>query len=49
MYKRQELGLEWYAEHTQDAIAFPGKHPNIDRLLAWSKGADSYQARLIAA
>ena len=32
-----ELGLEWYAEHTQDAIAFPGKHPNIDRLLAWSR------------
>jgi len=44
-----ELGLEWYAEHTQDAIAFPGKHPNIDRLLAWSKGAESYQARLLAA
>lgn len=44
-----ELGLEWYAEHTQDAIAFPGKHPNIDRLLAWSKGTESYQARLIAA
>ena len=43
------LGLEWYAEHTQDAIAFPGKHPNIDRLLAWSKGAESYQARLLAA
>ncbi|KAI5931842.1 Solute carrier family 49 member A3 [Manis javanica] len=35
-----ELGLEWYAEHTQDAIAFPGKHPNIDRLLAWSKGRE---------
>ncbi|HWU33781.1 MAG TPA: DUF2322 family protein [Methylovorus sp.] len=26
-------GLELYAEHTQDAKAFPGKHPNIDRLL----------------
>ncbi|WP_280190870.1 DUF2322 family protein [Delftia sp. PS-11] len=43
------LGLEWYAEHTQDAVAFPGKHPNIDRLLNWSKGSDNYQARLIAA
>lgn len=27
-------GLALYAEHTADARAFPGKHPNIDRLLA---------------
>ena len=27
-------GLELYAEHTVDAQAHPGKHPNIDRLLA---------------
>ncbi|MES2257458.1 MAG: DUF2322 family protein [Pseudomonadota bacterium] len=27
-----EIGLKIYAEHTQDAIANPGKHPNIDRL-----------------
>jgi hypothetical protein len=27
-------GLELYAEHTADAQAHPGKHPNIDRLLA---------------
>jgi len=26
-------GLELYAEHTADARANPGKHPNIDRLL----------------
>ena len=26
-------GLELYAEHTVDARANPGKHPNIDRLL----------------
>ncbi len=25
-------GLELYAEHTADAEANPGKHPNIDRL-----------------
>ncbi|HTH95690.1 MAG TPA: DUF2322 family protein [Rhodocyclaceae bacterium] len=25
-------GLEIYAEHTEDARAHPGKHPNIDRL-----------------
>jgi hypothetical protein len=27
-------GLELYAEHTVDARAHPGKHPNIDRLAA---------------
>jgi hypothetical protein len=26
-------GLELYAEHTADARAIPGKHPNIDRLV----------------
>ncbi|MBS1190110.1 MAG: hypothetical protein H6R10_1902 [Rhodocyclaceae bacterium] len=26
-------GLELYAEHTDDARAHPGKHPNIDRLI----------------
>ncbi len=28
-------GLELYAEHTEDARTHPGKHANIDRLLAW--------------
>jgi hypothetical protein len=27
-------GVELYAEHADDARAHPGKHPNIDRLLA---------------
>ena len=27
-------GLELFGEHTEDARAHPGKHPNIDRLLA---------------
>ena len=27
-------GLEIYAEHTEDARQHPGKHPNIDRLIA---------------
>lgn len=27
-------GLALYGEHTEDARAHPGKHPNIDRLLA---------------
>lgn len=26
-------GLELYAEHTEDARAHPGKHPNVDRLI----------------
>jgi hypothetical protein len=26
-------GLELYAEHTEDARAHAGKHPNIDRLI----------------
>lgn len=28
-----EEGILLYAEHTEDARRFPGKHPNIDRLL----------------
>lgn len=43
------LGLEWYAEHTADAKAFPGKHPNIDRLLAWAEGSESFRVRTVAA
>jgi hypothetical protein len=27
-------GVELYAEHAEDARKHPGKHPNIDRLLA---------------
>jgi hypothetical protein len=27
-----EQGLLWFAEHTADARAKPGAHPNIDRL-----------------
>ena len=43
------LGLEWYAEHTADAHAHPGKHPNIDRLVQWAQGSASYEVRLQAA
>jgi hypothetical protein len=42
-------GLALYAEHTADARAFPGKHPNIDRLLAWAEGSESYRVALVAA
>lgn len=43
------LGLEWYAEHTEDARAHPGKHPNIDRLMAWAQGSERFGVRLVAA
>ncbi|MNL68949.1 hypothetical protein D3C87_1937510 [compost metagenome] len=43
------LGLEWYAEHVADARAFPGKHPNIDRLLAWAEGSESFGVRTASA
>ncbi len=43
------LGLEWYAEHTADAQAFPGKHPNIDRLQSWAQDTDSYRVQTVAA
>ena len=31
-------GLEIFAEHTDDARANPGKHPNIDRLITIEQG-----------
>lgn len=31
-------GLEIFAEHTEDARTNPGKHPNIDRLIAIEQG-----------
>jgi hypothetical protein len=40
-----ELGLQWYAEHTLDAEANPGKHPNIDRLVQWSQGVATFLVR----
>ncbi|MEY2876182.1 MAG: hypothetical protein RLZZ373_3553 [Pseudomonadota bacterium] len=41
-------GLALYAEHTADAHAFPGKHPNIDRLVAIAAGAlGPLQVRLL--
>ena len=43
-------GLALYAEHTADARAFPGKHPNIDRLLAIAEqGASTLSLRVITA
>ena len=39
------LGLTWYAEHTEDALIHPGKHPNIDRLRAWAEGTASHDVQ----
>lgn len=41
------LGLQWYAEHTADAQAHPGKHPNIDRLMAWAAGSATYRVQAV--
>jgi hypothetical protein len=43
------LGLEWYAEHHADALAHPGKHPNIDRLLACADSGSVLLVRTVAA
>ena len=43
------LGLEWYAEHHADALAHPGKHPNIDRLLACAESGSVLLVRAVAA
>jgi hypothetical protein len=41
-------GLELYAEHTADARAYPGKHPNIDRLIAiGEQGAAELKVQVI--
>ncbi len=44
-----EEGLALYAEHTDDARLHPGKHPNIDRLLAIAAGGACISARLLPA
>lgn len=41
-------GLKLYGEHLADAQAHAGKHPNIDRLLAWAAGDAVYSVRLLA-
>ncbi len=41
--------LQIYAEHTADAQANPGKHPNIDRLIELVRSGQSLTARTVAA
>ena len=38
-------GLELYAEHTADARTNPGKHPNIDRLLALAESGGKWRVK----
>lgn len=42
-------GLVIYAEHTADAQANPGKHPNIDRLIQAQEIGTTYSVKLIPA
>lgn len=42
-------GLEMFAEHTLDARAHPGSHPNIDRLLEVIASGQGYAVKLVEA
>ena len=42
-------GLELFAEHTADARANPGKHPNVDRLFEIVAGGAGYAVKLVPA
>ena len=44
-----QKGLRIYAEHTADAQAFPGKHPNIDRLIEIAANKQALAVRMISA
>lgn len=42
-------GMEIFAEHTDDARTNPGKHPNIDRLIAIEQGAPALRVKHVFA
>jgi hypothetical protein len=42
-------GLELYGEHTIDARANPGKHPNVDRLIALGISGNTLRVKPIPA
>ena len=42
-------GMELYAEHTEDARAHPGKHPNIDRLIGLIERGETLRVKQIFA
>lgn len=43
-----QRGLALYCEHTADARQNPGRHPNIDRLLALGDSRSRFSVRAIA-
>ncbi|HQZ03448.1 MAG TPA: DUF2322 family protein [Thauera sp.] len=42
-------GLDLYAEHTEDALAHPGKHPNIDRLIGLVERGETLRVKQVFA
>lgn len=44
-----QKGIEMYAEHSEDAQANPGKHPNIDRLIALVQSGETLRVKHIFA
>ena len=44
-----EEGLQLFAEHTDDAKARPGAHPNIDRLMEVIASGQGYAVKVVAA
>lgn len=40
-------GLTLFAEHTEDARRHPGKHPNIDRLIAIENGGANLSVKAV--
>lgn len=42
-------GVRLFAEHTEDARANPGKHPNVDRLFEVIRSGQGYAVKLIPA
>ena len=44
-----EHGLQLYAEHVDEALSNPGKHPNIDRLLALIPDGSALQVKPVVA
>lgn len=43
-----EQGVALYAEHADDALMTPGKHPNIDRLLDLIEHQQTLTVRIVA-
>ncbi len=38
-------GIDLFAEHAADALTNPGKHPNIDRLIAIEAGGEALRIK----